>query len=261
MIERMFDEVMLTPTEYEAYTIARLETEFGAEYPDPAAFVTDERQRFLDARIRLLTSGAAYLDAAVAAGRAAARAEAARARALAAFARSRPAAMFDRAPGERGAASAASVAARPAALTEVSEWAVDEAAATLGVSGRTASLLLVDAVTLVEGLPGTLAALEAGDISPAHARAMVELAGPVSTADKRAEVEAAVLPRAAAGQTVPALRASLRRAVARIDAAAAADRLVKAVRNRQVRLDARDDGMSALTAAWATPVGRACYRR
>src|SRR4029078_13268314 len=92
-------------------------------------------------------------------GRTAARAEAARARALAAFARSRPAAMFDRAPGERGAASAASVAARPAALTEVSEWAVAEAAATLGVSGRTASLLLVDAVTLVEGLPGTLAAL------------------------------------------------------------------------------------------------------
>ena len=88
--------------------------------------------------------------------------------------------MFDRAPGERGAASAASVAARPAALTEVSEWAVDEAAATLGVSGRAASLLLVDAVTLVEGLPATLAALSAGDISPAHARAMVELAGPVS---------------------------------------------------------------------------------
>ena len=255
----MFDEVVLTLTEYEAYTIARLETEFGAEYPDPATFVTDERQRFLDARIRLLTSGAAHLDAAVTAGRAAARAEAARARALAAFARSRPAAMFDRAPGERGAASAAAVAARPAALTEVSEWAVDEAAATLGVSGRTASLLLVNAVTLAEGLPGTLAALEAGDISPAHARAMVELAGPVSTPDKRAEVEAAVLPRAAAGQTVPALRASLRRAVARIDAAAAADRLVKAVRNRQVRLDARDDGMSALTAAWATPVGRACY--
>ena len=68
-----------------------------------------------------------------------------------------------------------------------------------------------------------------------------------------------MLPRAAR-QTTPALRACVRRAVARIDAAAAADRLVKAVRNRQVRLDARDDGMSALTAVWATPLARACHQ-
>jgi hypothetical protein len=254
----MFDRPMLTSTEYDAYVIACLETEFEAEYPDPAEFVTDEHQRFLDSRARLLSVGAAHLDGAVGANRVAARAAASRARALAAFARSRPAAMFDRAPGERGAASAASVAARPAVLTEVSEWAVDEAAATLGMSGRAASLELVDALTLVEGLPATLAALDAGEISPAHARAMVELAGPVSTADKRAKVEAAVLPRAA-GQTVSALRACLRRAVARIDAVAAAERLAKAVRDRQVRLEARDDGISALIVLWATPVGRACY--
>ncbi|MFL6097541.1 MAG: DUF222 domain-containing protein, partial [Blastococcus sp.] len=256
----MFDDgtVMLTPPEYDAYVIACFETEFGAEYPDPADFVADESQRFLDSRARLLSSGAARLDEAVAAGRDAARAEARRARALAEFARSRPAAMFDRAPGERGAASPASVAARPAALTDVSEWAVDEAAATLGVSGRAASLLLVDAVTLVEGLPGTLAALSTGDISPGHARAMVEIAGSVSDPAKRREVEAAVLP-GATRQTVPALRACLRRSVAHIDAAAAADRLAAAVRDRRVRLDTRDDGISALTAAWATPVGRACY--
>ena len=54
---------------------------------------------------------------------------------------------------------------------------------------------------------------------------MVDLAGPVSTAAKRAEVEAAVLPRAGR-QTAAALRACVRRAVTRIDAAAAADRLV-----------------------------------
>jgi hypothetical protein len=135
---------------------------------------------------------------------------------------------------------------------------VDEAAATLGISGRTTTLLLVDAVTMVEGLPGTLAALEAGDISPSHARVMVEVAGPVSDPAKRREVEAAVLPRAPR-QTAPALRASVRRAVARIDAAAAADRLAKAVRDRHVRLDARDDGMSTLTALLTTPVARACY--
>ncbi|TFV81119.1 hypothetical protein E4P40_17120, partial [Blastococcus sp. CT_GayMR20] len=224
----MFDEVVeLTEAEYDAFVIACLETEFGEELPEPADFVTDEQQRFLDSRARLLTSGAAHLDAAVAADMAAARAYASRARSLAAFARSRPAAMFDRAPGEQGAASASSVAARPAALTEVSEWAVDEAAATLRISGRAACLLLVEAVTLVEGLLGTLAALDAGALSPAHARAMVELAGPVSTPEKRAQVEAAVLPRAGR-QTVAALRACLRRAVARIDAAAAADRLITA---------------------------------
>ena len=251
------DEVTLTQEEYEDFLIACHETEFGADYPDAALFVRDEQQRFLDSRLRLLTSGAAHLDGAVAAAKQLARDEARRVRALAAFARSRPAAMFDRAPGERGAASAASRAARPAVLTDVSEWAVDEAAATLGVSGRAASMMLIDAVTLVEGLPATLAALEAGEISPAHARVMVEVAGAVADPAKRAEVEEEVLPRAPR-QTPPALKASVRRAVARIDAAAAADRLTKAVRDRHVRLDDRDDGMSALTTLLTTPVGRAC---
>jgi hypothetical protein len=180
----MFEDVgVLAPAEYDAYVIACLETQFGAEYPDAADFVADEHQSLLDHRARLLSLGAAHLEAAAAAGRDAARAEAWRARELAAFARSRPAAMFDRASG-----------------------AVGEASAMLGVSGRAASLLLVEAVTLVEGLPGTLAALSAGDISPAQARAMVELVGPVSTPGKRAAVEAAVLPLAAQ-QTAPALRA------------------------------------------------------
>jgi hypothetical protein len=254
----MFDgEVVLTQEEYEDYLIACHETEFGTDYPDAALFVRDEQQRFLDSRLRLLTSGAAHLDGAVAAAKQLARDEARRLRALAAFARSRPAVMFDRAPGERGAASAASRAARPAVLTDVSEWAVDEAAATLGISGRAASMMLIDAVTLVEGLPATLAALEAGEISPAHARVMVEVAGAVADPAKRAEVEEEVLPRAPR-QTPPALRASVRRAVARIDAAAAADRLARAVRDRHVRLDNRDDGMSALTTLLTTPVGRAC---
>ena len=173
----MFDSAVLTTTEYDAFVIACLETDFGAEYPDPAAFVTDEHQRFLDSRARLLSSGAVHLDGAVAAAGDVARAEACRARQLAAFARSRPAALFDRAPGERGAASAASIAARPAVLTEVSEWAVDEAAATLGVSLRAASLLLVDTVTLVEGLPTTLAALEVwlevrGTVASVHETAL-----------------------------------------------------------------------------------------
>ena len=129
------DEVVLTAEEYDAYAIACFETEFGSDYPDASDFVTDEDQRFFDARARLLSSGAAQLEAVVEADREAAVAAATRARALAAFARNRPAAMFDRVPGERGAVSADSVAARPGVLTEVSEWAVDEAAVMLRISG------------------------------------------------------------------------------------------------------------------------------
>lgn len=261
IVEHVFDDdgvVLLTREESRAFEVAWLETEYGRPLPEPADFVRDDRERFLDARIQLLNAGAAELEGAVAAGKRMARDEAARARALAAFVRARPAALFDRAPGERGAASTASRAARPSALTEVSEWAVDEAAATLRISGRAASMLLVDAVTLVEGLPTTLAALAAGDLSPQHARVMVEIVGPVTDPGTRAQIEADVLPRAVAGQAPTALRASARRAVAKRDAAAAADRLAAAVRDRHVRLDARDDGMSTLTALLSGPVARAC---
>src|SRR4051794_41746740 len=70
--------VFLTEEEYEAFVIACHETEFGADLPDPAELVRDEQQRFLDSRIRLLTSGAAQLDDAVAAGKQLARDEARR---------------------------------------------------------------------------------------------------------------------------------------------------------------------------------------
>src|SRR5690349_4281727 len=135
----MFDDegvVILTEEESRAWDIACLETPYTADrLPDPVDFVRDEHQRYLDKRIRLLNTGAAHLEDAVATGKRMCRDEARRVRSLAGFARNRPAAMFDRVPGETGAASAASIAARPGALTEVSEWAVDEAAATLRVSG------------------------------------------------------------------------------------------------------------------------------
>jgi hypothetical protein len=35
------DVVVLTASEYDAYVIACLETQFGAESPDPADFVAD----------------------------------------------------------------------------------------------------------------------------------------------------------------------------------------------------------------------------
>ena len=114
------------------------------------------------------------------------------ARALAAFAAQRPAAVLDRPDGEVGAAAAASRAARPAALTQVSEWAVDEVMVALGLSSGAAAGLLADSVTLDERLPATLDALEAGTIGWAHARALAELVGPVKD-EARAGVEARLL--------------------------------------------------------------------
>ena len=70
---------------------------------------------------RLLAAGARPLARAQAASREIARLSAVVAASLAEFARCRPATLFDRQPEERGAMSAATRAARPAALTEVSE--------------------------------------------------------------------------------------------------------------------------------------------
>ena len=116
----------------------------------------DEAARRRVEQAALLELGAWDLDRARLAERELRRAAARRARSLAAFARARPAAALDRAPRELGAASEASRAARPAALTEVSEWAADEAAVALGRSPTGATRLLAQCVTLDQQLPATL---------------------------------------------------------------------------------------------------------
>ncbi|MGZ4538142.1 MAG: hypothetical protein ACXVXS_03435, partial [Blastococcus sp.] len=83
---------------------------------------------------RLLETGAAHLEVATAAVLEESRQAAVKARALAAFARCRPAVIMDRPDDEVGAAAAVSRAARPAVLTEVSEWAVDEVMAAFALS-------------------------------------------------------------------------------------------------------------------------------
>src|SRR5688572_26387146 len=129
--------------------------------------------------------------------------------------------------------SAASRAARPAALTEVSEWAVDEVAVALRIPGRAAEAQLCEAVTLVEQLPATLALLHEGRLSPAHARQMVTVVGPVADDALRGEIEAHVL-GLLGEKTPPQLGDCARRIVLRKDADAAARQLVSAVRERAV---------------------------
>jgi hypothetical protein len=205
-----------------------------------------------------LEAGAGHLCAARAAHVEQCRWAAVQARELAAFAAQRPAAVLDRPDEEVGAAAAASRAARPAALTAVSEWAVDEVMVAFGLSSVAASQLLAESVGLVEQLPATLAALQAGVIGWNHARMLTEVLSPLQPA-ARAEVEARLLARAG-GQTVPQLRMAARRAVLRADATAAARRLAAAIRARAVRLYPGADGMGSLAATLSLPVAVACRR-
>ncbi|WP_147263066.1 DUF222 domain-containing protein, partial [Geodermatophilus sp. TF02-6] len=207
----------------------------------------------------LLAAGAAPLARAAAASREIARLSAVLATSLAEFARARPAALVDRQPGERGAMSAATRAARPAALGEVSEWAVDEVAPTLRMSARAATALLEESLVLDERLPLTLNLLSRGELSPAHVRQMISIVGPVADDELRADIEAHVL-GLLGGKTPPQLGDCARRVVLRKDAEAAGRKLVQAIRERGVRLYDRRDGTATVAIDLPLPAAAAIYR-
>jgi hypothetical protein len=208
---------------------------------------------------RTLEAGIRHLERAADASRQIARLSAVVASSLAAFARCRPAALLDRQPGERGAMSAATRAARPAQLAEVSEWAVDEVAPSLRITAASAGAQLVDSLVLVERLPRTLALMARGELSPAHARQMVNVVGPVQDDELRADIEAHVL-GLLGRKTPPQLGDCARRIVLRKDADAAARKLVAAVRERGVRLHDRRDGTATLSLDLPLPAAAAIYR-
>ncbi|WP_448614828.1 DUF222 domain-containing protein [Modestobacter sp. URMC 112] len=202
-------------------------------------------------------AGLAALDQVRAAQAAIGREQAVRARALVAFARSRPASL-DRPDAEVGAAAVASRAARPTVLGAVSEWAVDEVAVALSMTGAAASRLLAESLQLVDRLPGTLAALEAGEIHWAHAQVLCDLVTPLPDPVVRAEAERRLLARVA-GKTPPQLREAARRVVARLDAEAISRRVAAAVRERGVALYPGEDGMASVAAVLPGPVARAVH--
>ena len=202
----------------------------------------------------LLDGGAAHLERARAAHADLARAAAAQATALAAFARHRPVAL-DRPDGEVGAAAAQTRAARPAALTTVSEWAVDEVAVALQLTGPAAAQLLNESVLLDERLPATLAALHEGRSSWRHAQVLADLVAPLR--DEVREVAEERLLARADGRTHTQLRAAARRVVQRLDADALAERVRQAVRDRRITVHPGDDGMATLSAVLPAPVARA----
>jgi hypothetical protein len=114
------------------------------------------------------------------------------------------------------------------------------------VAPRTAQARVDLAVTLLERLPATLAALSAGTISLPSARAIADETVSLDTAGA-ADAENRVL-RRAGHQTPSQVRAATRRAVAGIDADAVRRRAEQARRERNVSLTSEPDGMATLSA-------------
>jgi hypothetical protein len=184
-----------------------------------------------------------------------------RARAVADFAATRPA-TADRAQGEPGAMSPERWSARPEVLRPVSEWAGRELMIALSMSAQSADALLTRSLTLVQRLPGTLAALEAGALHPGHLWTMLEKVAPIADDRIRAEVEAELLRWAARRVVTPAqLSAKARREVLTRDVRAAARRLQKALKERGVHLQPHPvDGMATVTVIATMPEAQTLYR-
>lgn len=150
-------------------------------------------------------------------------------------------------------------ALRPGDDREVSEFAADEVAPALRVSRGAAAARLGLAVDLQRRLPATLAALCRGELDLAKARVISEAVASL-TDSQAGVVEQAVLPRAAE-QTAPALRAAARRAVLKVDPAAAQRREALARADRRVVCTPTGDGMAELYALLPAADAVAVYDR
>ena len=182
-----------------------------------------------------------------------------RARAVAAFAATRPASA-DRPAGTPGAMSARRRADRPVVLADVSEWATDELAVALSITSAAAQNLLERSLTLVHRLSRTLAALESGLVHEGHLWHLLDKVGPIADTTIRARVEREALDWVAGRSvtTPPQLARKVRKSVLRHDAAAAAQRLARALRERGVfaRADRRE-GMAVFEALLTAPEAQA----
>jgi hypothetical protein len=225
-----------------AGALAELTERWGAEAAEESS-----TRPLLDAASRLsaeFEAGALHLSQVRSAQATIGAQEARRARAIAAFCRSRPASL-DRSDAEVGAATAATRAARPAALLPVSEWAVDEVAVALSLTESATSRIVVMSLHLVERLPGTLTALERGTLTWEHARVMCEVIAPLD-ADPRQQAEDRLLGRLGS-KTPTQLRAAAHRVVARLDADAIGRRVADAIRERRIAVYPTGDGLGSLS--------------
>ncbi|GAB3548950.1 hypothetical protein GCM10027404_13750 [Arthrobacter tumbae] len=155
------------------------------------------------------------------------------------------------APGADVLGHAAGVAARAAVAGRVDAGfsfmvAVQEIAPLLRVPGRTASRLLGDALRLTEDLPATWEALDTGRISAVQAQVIVDESGCIP-AGAVAGFEETVL-GSAGGLTRPKLTRRCRRLREELHPESITVRKVRAVRDREVLVQAEQDGMAWLNA-------------
>ncbi len=140
-----------------------------------------------------------------------------------------------------------------------SEFAPDEVGLALRLSRTTASNRLVMAETLVQDLPRTHAAWQAGLIDTPKVRAITETSC-LLTGPQRDILEARILPRAPE-QTLAQLRRALLRAVLVIDPDGAERRFRERRTDRRVVVSPDGEGMSSLWALLPAPDAIASYER
>ncbi|MCA0145717.1 HNH endonuclease signature motif containing protein [Blastococcus sp. LR1] len=169
---------------------------------------------------------------------------------------------LDRQIGEPGAASPDWL---PGAENEpvpgVSEFFADELAHILNCSRTAATTLADQSLVLLRNLTGTWAALADGALDWPRARALAVELGPIARdvePQVLAEIEAAVLPRAAE-LSISRLRAAARAELLRRDEEAAERRRKQAQRRADVTVKPRPDGMAEFTVFLPRPMARAAF--
>ena len=134
----------------------------------------------------------------------------------------------------------------PTADPSARHWVREEVACALRLSPQTAAARLADAADLTSRLPATLAAVQCGQITLPHARALLDavrtLPDPAASA-----VETTVLTRAAR-QTLAEFKRSVTRAVARHDPRDPVEQHTDAAAQRHVDIYPAEHGMAHLIA-------------
>src|SRR5215470_12725925 len=139
----------------------------------------------------------------------------------------------------------------------VSRYMADEIGVAAKWTTRYANSRLELAYALTQRLPGTLQALERGEVDLRRAQKLAEITGPLPVAVARA-VEDAVLP-AAAGQNISELGRAARKHVASLDPEGAAERHRERKKERKVEKYPVEDGMAELCATLTAPEAEEIY--
>ncbi|QRY39602.1 DUF222 domain-containing protein [Microbacterium hominis] len=129
----------------------------------------------------------------------------------------------------------------------------------LRVTGRTVQQRIGEARELVEGLPATLDAWEAGRITRGHVRVIVD-AGGLVPAERRAAFEADAI-RLCEGDTPNRVRAAVEILAERTTERSFTERHLEAAACRRVRVIPGADGMSDLVATLPTVIADAVLDR